>query len=82
MLNTDRQKSRSLTLPVATSRYTLTAAEPTSRKVPLNLTALRLGADDALPILASQATAIENVSFAPVSITFVAAPSAQNQNCR
>ena len=65
-------------LPIATERYTLTAAKPTDRNVLLNRTALRLGGDDTLPVMAGEATSVGSVAFAPVSITFLAAPSAQN----
>ena len=82
VLNTDRQKSVSLKLPVTTDRYTLTAPELTERNVLLNLTALRLGANDTLPMMAGRPTPVGSVSFAPVSITFLAAPTAQNPGCK
>ncbi|MBS1842566.1 MAG: hypothetical protein JSS69_11705 [Acidobacteria bacterium] len=82
VLNTDRQESRSLMLPVATDRYTLTATNLTDRNVLLNSIPLRLGADDTLPTMSGQATAAGAVTFAPASITFLAAPLAQNPVCR
>lgn len=81
VLNTDRQKSASLNLPIATNRYTLTAAEATDQTVLLNRTALRLGPDDTLPRITGQATTIGGITFAPLSVTFLAAPSAQNPSC-
>lgn len=82
VLNTDRQRSRTLTLPGATTRYSLAAAEPTDRGVMLNRTPLRLGANDALPELVGEAGAAGQLTFDPLSITFLAVPSAQNQACR
>ena len=82
VINTDRQNSRVLALPAAATRHTLTAAEPTSRDVLLNRAPLRLGANDAMPELAGEATAAGQLTFDPVSITFLAVPSAQNQVCR
>jgi heparanase 1 len=82
VLNTDRQTSRTLALPVAANQYALTATKLTDGDVLLNGTALRLGANDALPIMRGQATAIGQLTFAPTSITFLEVPSAQNQACR
>lgn len=82
VLNTDRKKGRSLMLPVAATRYTLTATKLTGRSVQLNGIPLRLGADDALPAMAGKATTAGVVTFAPASITFLAIPSAQNRECR
>jgi len=35
-----------------------------------------------LPVVAGQATTVGSVAFAPVNITFLAAPSAQNPSCK
>lgn len=82
VLNTDRTKNHSLTLPVAANRYTLTALHLTDRDVLLNQDVLRLGSDDALPAMLGHATNIGAVTFAPVSITFLTIPFARNQGCR
>jgi len=83
-INTDRDTARSLTLPAAAERYTLSA--PTrdlqSRTVQLNGTELALGANDALPALTGAATPAGEVSLAPATITFLALPEAGNDACR
>jgi heparanase 1 len=81
VLNTDRQKSSSLTLPAAAASYTLTAASLTDKTISLNRTPLRLGPNDALPMMAAQATAVGKLAFAPASITFLAIPEAANAAC-
>ena len=43
VINTDRQNSRSLSVPVAANQYTLTAAKLTDKAVMFNGTAFRLG---------------------------------------
>jgi heparanase 1 len=82
VINTDRQESRALALPGAATRYTLTAAEPAGKDVLLNRAPLRLGANDALPNMAREAIAAGQLTFDPMSITFLAIPSANNQACR
>jgi heparanase 1 len=82
VLNTDREKSRTLTLPLEADRYTLTAAELTDRSIMLGGAPLKLQADDVLPQIAGQATAVDQLTFAPASITFLAVRSAQNPACR
>ncbi|MBA1204398.1 hypothetical protein G7009_22020 [Pseudomonas capeferrum] len=82
VLNTDRQKTRSLNLPVASNRYTLAAANLTDKAVSLNGTPLRLGANDALPAMEGSATAAGELAFEPGSITFLTVPSAKNQTCQ
>lgn len=82
ILNTDRQKASSLTLPVAATRHTLTAARLTDKTISLNRTRLRLGPNDALPMLAGQASAVGQLAFAPASITFLAIPFAKNEACQ
>ena len=82
VLNTDRQKSQYLTFPVAANRYTLTAAKLTDRNVRINRTTARLGVNDTIPLIAGQKIAAGRLGFAPVSITFLAAPMAQNEACR
>ena len=82
ILDTDKQQSRTLTMPAASQRYTLTAANLTDKTVLLNGTPLKLGANDAVPGMAGQPTEAGPLTFAPASITFLAIPSAQNQACQ
>jgi hypothetical protein len=81
-LNTDRSESQSIALPAAAERYTLSSADPLSRRVDLNGKPLMLGAGDALPRLAGAATPKGEVVLAPASITFLAVPGAGNAACR
>ena len=69
-------------MPVAANRYTLTAANLTDKAVMFNGMLLRLGVGDALPMMAGAATAKGKLMFAPVSITFLVAPFAENAACR
>ncbi|MNY43832.1 hypothetical protein D3C86_1788150 [compost metagenome] len=82
ILNTDTREARSLSLPVSTIRYTLSASSLDARTVMLNGKPLQLGAGDALPKLEGVATAKGKVTFAPTSITFLTVPQANNPACR
>ncbi len=81
VLNTARKKANSLTLPAAANRYTLTAASLTDKTISLNRAPLRLGPNDALPMMVGLATAGGQLVFAPRSITFLAIPFAKNEAC-
>lgn len=82
VIKTDRQNSRSLSVPVAANRYTLTTTNFTDKTVMLNGAPLQLGAGDAFPMMVGRVTVKGTVSFAPASITFLVAPFARNQACR
>jgi heparanase len=82
VLNTDRNKVGSLTLPAAADRYTLTSASLTDKTVSLNGTPLQLGPNDALPPMAAQAMPVGDSAFAPASVTLLAIPSAKNEACQ
>lgn len=82
VLNTDRQKASSLTLPSEANRYTLTAENLTDKTISLNRALLRLGSNDELPALEGSATPAGEVTFAPASITFLAIPLANNEACQ
>ena len=56
-------------------------AEPVSRTVLLNGQPLALTAKDQLPTLSGEMLTSERAAFAPVSITFVALPDANNAAC-
>lgn len=78
VINTDRDASHSLDIATASRRYTLTARKLEDPYVRLNGKELRLGADDALPMLPGVATSAGRMTFAPISITFLAMPQAGN----
>ena len=69
-------------MPAASERYTLSAASLEERSVLLNGKELALGPGDELPKLAAAATAAGDVTLAPATITFLAAPRAGNAVCR
>jgi hypothetical protein len=75
-LNTDRQKARALTLPVAATRYTLSAEDLQARTVKLNGVPLKLAADGTLPALVGAEIPPGTLDLPPASITFLAIPAA------
>ena len=82
-INTDKTTARTVTVPNAGERYTLSAKTPQSKSVSLNGTELALGATDTLPAITGSATAAGNVTLAPATITFLAIPTAANRGaCR
>ena len=82
VINNDRQQTRALTLPGASERYTLDAAQLGDKTVRLNEQPLALREKDALPTLAGVPTGAGEVTFARVTITFLAIPTAANNACR
>ena len=82
VINANRTAPQSLDLSLAAERYTITAGNLMSNQVELNGDELSLGADDALPQLTGMPTAAGNLIFAPVSITFLAIPNANNPACQ
>jgi heparanase 1 len=80
-INTDRTISQSLDLPVAASRYTVTAVNLTDTTVRLNGRELRLGTLDGLPALEGDPVAPGHLDLAAASITFLAIAEAGNPAC-
>ncbi len=81
-INNDRTASKTLTLPVPSVRYTLTAPNLEDTRVDLNGAELKLGADDALPRMAGAPTSAGPLSLAPASITFLSVRGAHNTSCQ
>ena len=81
-INTDREASHDLAVPVESERYTLTASDLLSSTVELNGTELRLGANDALPEPAGKPLRAGYLTLPPASITFLGVPNARNASCR
>jgi hypothetical protein len=79
VINNDRGAARTLRVPTAARRYTLSASPLRSARVRLNGTELKLGARDELPDLAGVPVAAGDLSFAPATITFLALPDAGNK---
>ena len=82
IINADQQRTHEFTLPFDAERYTLTAARVQDTAVELNGKKLQLNSDGDVPQLAGQSTRAGRLSFAPVSITFLALPGANNSSCR
>jgi len=82
VINNDRNAARTLTIPVAGERYTLSSNELQSKTVQLNGTELKLGEGDELPVLAGISIQPGSVEFGPATITFIALPQAGNGACQ
>jgi hypothetical protein len=82
VINNDEDAARTLSLPTAAQRYTLSASPLQSTRVRLNGAELTLGAHDELPDLAGVPAAAGDVSFEPATITFLAIPGAGNKDCK
>jgi hypothetical protein len=82
IVNADRTNARTMKIPTASVRYTLTAPALESGTVQLNGIELKLGAEDELPELAGVPAKAGNLRFAPASITFLAVPQANNTSCK
>ena len=81
-INSDKTAARTLAVPTAGERYTLSAPALESKSVLLNGMELVLGPSDALPAFTPSAIAAGNVTLAPTTITFVTIPTAANGACR
>lgn len=80
VINADQQRAYDITLPVDSDRYTLTAKQ--LQDITANGNTLRLDSSGDVPQLTGQPTRAGRVSFAPVSITFLAIANANNNSCR
>jgi hypothetical protein len=81
-INADRDAPHTLTLPTASVRYTLDAANLLDERIRLNGHPLTLSAKDELPIIAGVPAAAGMVTFAAATITFLAIVEANNEACR
>jgi hypothetical protein len=82
VINTDRDTARSLTLPDASERFTLDAANLQDGTVRLNGQPLQLDAKDDPPGIAGVRTAAGSLTFAPATITFLSISATGNSACR
>ena len=80
-INTSRTQSRSINLPMAGDRYSLTAEKLESPSVKLNGSTLHLGSDDKLPALHGAAVKAGDLTLQPATITFLTFAIANNKNC-
>lgn len=81
-LNTDTKEKRPIAISGPAERYTLTSDALTSTAVSLNGAALHIGSDGSLPALKSQHVGAGTLELDPVSVTFLAIPSANNPACK
>jgi hypothetical protein len=83
-INTDSARPRTLAIPLAGERYTLSSpsSDLQDKRVQLNGTTLALGGNNELPPLAGAPTAAGTLALAPATITFVALPNAGSSACR
>jgi hypothetical protein len=82
VLNTDKAASQTLRIPTPTSRYALSSPDAQSASVRLNGSELSWDQKGDLPRLTGASTAAGDVTFAPATISFLAAPGASNGACR
>jgi heparanase 1 len=80
-INTSRTQSRSINLPVAGNRYSLTAATLESPSVKLNGETLHLGRNDELPLLHGTTVKAGASTLQPATITFLTFANSNNANC-
>jgi hypothetical protein len=84
VINNNKAAERTLSIPMASERYTLstTSSDLQTRNVRLNGTELKLGDNDELPRLTEVQTPAGAVTFAPATITFLALAEAGNSACQ
>jgi len=80
-INADKSSAHDISLPKASSRYTLTAHDLLDHTVLLNGAELNLTADGDLPPLEGAAQPAGAITLSPASITFFAIPGARNHAC-
>ena len=82
VINSDAHASRTLMVPSASERYTLDATDLRGGTVRLNGQRLQLTAEDDLPRITGEQTPSGALTFAPLTITFLAFPAAANGACQ
>lgn len=82
VINSDAHASRTLMTPSASERYTLDATDLRGGTVRLNGQRLQLTAEDDLPRITGEQTPSGALTFAPLTITFLAFPAAANSACQ
>ena len=81
-LNTDAKQERSIAIGAKAESYVLTADSLTSSRVLLNGVELKAQEDGTVPAVSGAPAAAGTIRLAPLSITFLAIPSAGNKSCR
>ena len=75
-INADREQAQDISLPTASTRYTLTAPDLMGTATDLNGAELTAAANGTLPAMDGAAQAAGTVELRPLSITFFAVPGA------
>jgi hypothetical protein len=81
-MNTDAKAKHSIAIATPAERYTLTSDALTSNAVSLNGAVLKANADGSLPALNNQHADAGTIELDPVSVVFLAVPSAKNGACK
>jgi Glycosyl hydrolase family 79, N-terminal domain len=82
VINTSRDTSHALLLPIESDRFTLHASDLESRTVKLNGKPLALDENDALPAILPTSAPAGAVTFEPATLTFLSMPKAESLACR
>ena len=80
-MNTDAKAKHSIAISTPVESYKLTSDALTSNVVSLNGVVLRANEDGSLPALNNQHVEVGTIELAPVSLVFMAVPSAKNPAC-
>ena len=80
-MNTDAKAKHSIAISTPAERYTLTSDSLTSNAVSLNGAMLRASGDGSLPAMNNQHVDAGTIELDPVSVVFLAVPSAKNAAC-
>ncbi|QNI36958.1 hypothetical protein [Edaphobacter albus] len=81
VLNLDEKQEQTIQFPLAGELYTLSAPALSSKEVLLNGIALKAAQDGTIPALKGKAVKAGTLRFAPLTISFVTLPDAQNASC-
>lgn len=81
-INLSRTETRSIELPAAAERYTLSSAKLESGQVELNGRELGLTADNKLPELQGVRVPAGPIELQPATVTFLTVANAANESCR
>jgi len=81
ILNTDRISPQSITLPIASTIYTLSATNLEDKTIQLNGRPLLITPNENLPTLTPHPMPKGALTLAPATITFVTMPKAKNPAC-
>jgi hypothetical protein len=82
ILNLDKTSEQDIEIPLAGEQYTLSAHDVLSKSVALNGNNLHVSADGSLPPFAAKTFKPGALQLAPLTISFLVFPRANNPSCR